>query len=146
MIGNEKTYEQFLEEERMKMSHNIYGDKSKIYSALQLTADKLKKVLVELSSVNEHNTQLKNIINKIKDKHNYAICLEITNTGKFKFPNETSRKVELNKRLLGNPECVEQVKILDSVVDRKLALELQEKVLNIDLFVRGKGLWMKENC
>jgi len=100
------------------------------------SAEKLRALLAERTAISTKIKTIKMQISRIENSTASNISTEVDDEGRKRFPNETSRKAELDKRLLRNEEYL---KLTAELGD--LSHKLAENTDNVDVLkfdVRNK--------
>jgi len=100
------------------------------------STEKLRALLAERTAISTKIKTVKMQISRIENSTASNISAEVDDEGKKRFPNETSRKAELDKRLLRNEAYVKLTAELND-----LSHKLAENTDNVDVLkfdVRNK--------
>lgn len=123
MIGTEKDYETFLEEQRQSVNHIKYGDKIELFRRHQLALTVFDKQLLVISGLKKVVAQFKYDMAVFKNKHMFAITNEQDGSGALKYRNRESREAELGIRLSNNPEYKKVFDIHEDTTDQLIDAE-----------------------
>ena len=123
MIGTEKDYETFLEEQRQSITHIKYGDKIELFRRHQLALTVFDKQLLVISGLKKLSSQYDYDLFNIKKKHMYAITKELDAGNALMFKNRESRDSELAIRLLNNPDYQKLFEMNEDIGDQLIDAE-----------------------